>query len=368
VFRRRYIAVFTFAVLSAVGGCSGGQDQSETKDDNAGDQDDNAEGTDEPAWVNAMYLTCRWDSVESQTEVGVACSAASKDPQLDPSAAGITSQAWKVIASDGSTVSAEKRKEGDQNIFVLKARDVSSLGTQAVLTNGSYSKIFVDQFEGLLEGLEKGGKLEACFNAEIGVGDCFKVLGIEIPNADYIGSKTNIKPEDSACANKDTLPAGVPCEVTSDAMTGDYNQATEWFRDGNDLIAADGSLKTGDYCDAKGIKATSPKGTTSIQQRWYPYWKTGERPCFVKYTPAGSPEPWTGKYLVYNKAETKDGQPFCMFAIMAEPTIFGGRIHRLHIFKNPKVFPDTASGKDLTVEALQGFAEHFACQSKPATP
>lgn len=358
---RFYIAICYMTALSIVWGCNGTQSESETKGDST-EPDDNSEGTDEPAWVNSMYLTCEWNSVESQTEVGVACLAASNDPKFDPEAAGIESQAWKVISSDGSTVSAEKKKDGAKNVFVLKAREVGLLGTQTVLTDGRFTKPYAVRFEDLLEGLEKGGKLSACFNAEIGVADCFTTLGISIPNGDRIGSKSNFKPEESACANKGSLPEGVPCEISSDAMIGDYDQASEWFRTGNDLIAADGTLKTGDYCNAAGIKASTPKGATSIEARWYPYWKVGERPCFVKFSPNGDPEPWTGKYLVYNTADTKNGQPFCMFALMQEPTVFGGRIHRLHIFKNPKIFSDNVGGKDLTLESLQNFVEHFSCQ------
>lgn len=323
---------------------------------------ESSEGTDEPAWVNAMYLTCNWNSIESQSQVGVACSVNSKDPAYDPATAGLSEKAWRVMDNEGKNIGAEKKQDGGKNIFVLDAKSVIALSTQAVMSDGSFDKIIQTRFEDLLEGLEKGGKLEACFNAEVGISDCFEALGIKIPTGDRIRNADAVKPEESACANKETLPEGVPCEISSDGFSGDFDQAREWFRDGHDLISEDGSVKSADFCDAGGVKPVSPKGSTNTKTRWYPYWKDGSRPCFASFNPEGPATPWHNKYLAYNTADGKEGEPFCMFAIMAEPTVFGGRIHRMHIFKNPKLFPDAANSQALSREALQAFTEHFSCK------
>ena len=204
-------------------------------------------------------------------------------------------------------------------------------------------------------------KLDACFNAEISIDDCFKAIGITLPTGDRYRSTSSVKPEESACANKDTLPPGVPCEITSDAIAGDLDQAREWYVFGNDLIAADDTLKSKDFCDAKGIKASAPRGAISTKSRWYPHWKQGTKPCFTRFAPNGDPATYDQKLIVYDRKDGVGDEPFCMFAIMGEPTIFGGKILRMHIFKNPKVFPDAAGGSALSITALEAFAEQFIC-------
>jgi hypothetical protein len=350
------------ALAASVWACNSAEtSNSETADTDSKSADKDSEGTDEPAWVNSMYLTCDWNSVETRNQVGVACYIASKDATLTPSAAGLEERNWKTVDSAGKTVSSEDRKEGEKNIFIINAQSVISLGPQVTLSDGKFDKVLTTRFEDLLEGLKKGGKLDACFNAEISIDECFKAMGIKLPMGDRYRNSSSVKPEESACANKDTLPAGVPCEITSDAMAGDLDQAREWYAYGNDLITADGKLKSNDFCDAKGIKASAPRGTISVKPRWYPYWKQSTKPCFKRFSPKGAPEDYDNKFIVYNGKDGIGNEPYCMFAVMAEPSIFGGTILRMHIFKNPKIFADSAGGKDLTVTTLEAFAEQFAC-------
>lgn len=361
IWRRKFIAGVISAVI-ALSGCNGADKNSDDSSKDSEPADENAEGTDEPAWVNSMYLACNWNSIESQSQVGVACSVLSKDPAFDPAAAGITEKAWRVLDNEGKSIGAEKKQDAGKNVFVLDAKSVVALSSQTTITDGTFEKTLQTRFEDLLEGLKKGGKLEACFNAELGVSDCFEALGIKIPTGDRIRNANAVKPEESACSNKDTLPDGVPCEISSDGFSGDFDQAREWYREGHDLITEDGNVKSADFCDANGLKPASAKGSINTKNRWYPYWKEGTRPCFANFVPKGPTTAWHGKFLAYNTEDGKDGEPYCMFAIMAEPTIFGGYIYRMHIFKNPKLFSDAANSGELTKETLQAFAEHFSCK------
>ena len=350
------------ALALSVWACNSAEtSNSETADSDSKSADKDSEGTDEPAWVNSMYLTCDWNSVETRNQVGVACYIASKDAALTPAAAGLEERNWKTVDSAGKTFSSEDRKEGEKNIFIINAQSVISLGPEVTLSDGRFDKVLTTRFEDLLEGLKKGGKLDACFNAEISIDECFIAMGIKLPMGDRYRNPSSVKPEESACANKDTLPAGVPCEITSDAMAGDLDQAREWYAYGNDLITADGKLKSKDFCDANGIKTSAPRGTISVKARWYPYWKQGTRPCFHSFSPKGEPATYNKKMIVYDPEDGVGGEPYCMFAIMAEPSIFGGRIMRMHIFKNPKIFKDAASGSVMNATALEAFAEHFTC-------
>jgi hypothetical protein len=350
-----------FALWSGGWACNSAE-TSETETSSADSKsEEDSEGTDEPAWVNSMYLTCDWNSIESRNQVGVACAVASTNTALTPAAAGIEDKHWKTIDGTGKTVTSEIRKEGDKNIFVVKAQSLIGLSPQVTLSDGKFSKVITSSFEDLLEGLKKGGKLDACFNAEIPIDDCFKAIGNTLPVGDRYTTASKIKPEESACANKDTLPAGVPCEISSDGISGDLDQAREWYVYGNNIIATDGSLKSSDFCDAKGIKPTAPRGGTSIKTRWYPFWKQGTKPCFVDFNPKGSTSAFHEKFVIYDRKDGVDNEPYCMFAAIADPSIFGGKLLRMHIFKNPKLFPDAANKSDFSVSALEGFAEHFAC-------
>lgn len=356
------LMVLTAALFAAFTTNACNSSDSSPASSEADEANEDTQGTDEPAWVNSMFLTCAWDSIESNSTVGVACKTISKDPAFDPAAAGIRTQRWKVLDESGKSVNATKKENGITSTFIMTARDVAQLATEVSLSDGTFSKTLSVRFEALLEGLEKGGKLAACFNTDVGVADCFAALGMSLPNGDRTVGKPKFNPEESACKNTESLPSGTQCSITSDAMIGDYDQAREWFLEGNDLIASDGSLRSGDFCDQKGVKASTPKGSTSRKPRWFPFWKTGSRPCFMPFNPKGVSSPWSGKYLVYNNADSANGEPHCMFAIVAEPSIFGGRVHRMHIFKNPRTFADAASGAELTRDALESFAEHFACR------
>ena len=352
---------FICALFIGVWACNGAETSNTETSDADSKKEDDQEGTDEPAWVNSMYLICDWQSVESRSQVGVACAIASNNPAFSQASLGIVDRHWKTVDIAGKTVSSEGRKEGEKNIFILNAQTIVGLAPQVTLSDGTFDKVITTRFEDLLEGLKKGGKLDACFNAEISIDDCFKAMGINLPNGDRYSNATSVKPEDSACANKDSLPSGVPCEVSSDAMAGDLDQARDWYMEGNDLITADGILKSEDFCDAKGIKPSAPRGTTSIKTRWYPYWKVGARPCFTSFKVNGHPPAYEKKFVVFDQNDGVGGEPFCAFTLLAEPTIFGGKLLRLHIFKNPKLFPDAAMGKEATISSIESFAEHFAC-------
>lgn len=356
---RQALGLALAATLLGLGACSGGDEggsKSEAKsesDPQGGEQPKGEEsGSDEPAWVNAMHLTCAWESAASKSDAGVSCDVAGLP-------AGVTVEAWKVLNGD-QTYSKGKQKaaaSAGSTVFVLPAKDIEGLSPVVTLSDGKKQKDVVGKFKDLLEGMAGISKLVACFNADQAVGDCLAAAGIKVPGGD-VWSYSSMKKDENACAHKDSLPAGVLCELATDAMVGDYDQGRTWFQNQNGLLGDDGTVKASDFCDANGIKEKwLDKATISRKARYFPNWLPNDKrsACFEGALPDK-----LDRKVMYDASAGVGGEPYCFFILLEEPTLFG-TFTRMHILKNPKIFKDAANGAELSASSLEATATYFDC-------
>jgi hypothetical protein len=341
--------------------CSGGaKDEGDSEPADADADGTGTEGSDEPAWVNAMYLTCDWASAETRTDAGVSCDLAGDAPEKDKLAV----ESWR-IKEKGEDYATSMKRDGDKVTFVLPAKRVVDMAVGATVSDGARSANLEVDLKDVLEGLAKDGVLAQCFNTSLQVSDCFAALGIDAPTGDAVTGGM-IDKANNACAHKDKLPKGVLCSLESDGLAGDWDMARDWYMLGNDILAEDGTVKAADFCDASGIKAQSPRGTTERVQRWYPFpLDQGDKLCTKAFEPRKLDDPaLSGRHVLFDPAQGKDGEPYCYFVLINEQTYFGGFI-RMHILKNPRLFPDAANGPELTEAALKATVDHFGCLEAP---
>lgn len=347
--RTTYIAPFMATALALA--CSGGadKDKGEAKADAPAEPAPADESADAPAWVNSSYLTCTWDRAVDEKQAGVICDAGSKDaPQ-------VTVTTWAVTEGDKVATNVRSTPNGANKVdLVQPAKDFAVQTITASLSDGTHTKPIKVELKKALEGFD-GPKLLACFNSQIAVADCFNALGIKLPGTDDLVAKpTRTTPV--TCATKDTLPEGVNCELYSDGMVGDFDQARTWFQNGADLLTPDGKVAAAQFCDTAGIKESWARGSIDRNKRFHPYLDVKELSCFERFMTAG--HPLENKRVITNA----DGQWTCAFVLLEE-VLFVGLVTqtRLHIIKNPAVFPDAANA-GLTLENLNKTADHFGCR------
>lgn len=142
-------------------------------------KDDQDTGTDEPAWVNSMYLTCSWLAIESETNLSFGCSVSSADETVDLKNL-VASTQWKILAADNSLLS-EGVNQNLENLFVLARQ--SFAGIKSDLTLQLKSGQTVSKTASIeLYGLGADGTLAACLNSSTALTACFDQAGVPIEN------------------------------------------------------------------------------------------------------------------------------------------------------------------------------------------
>jgi hypothetical protein len=325
-------------------------------------EDDESETTiaEQPVWVDGAYLTCSWDSIESETEAGVRCGI------LDNTGAKIGQRDWKITWTVRDRFGAEVKyrtkpgTEFGEILMVMAAADIFGSRAVATIVNAQdqTTELFAE-FNASLDGLDDETKLAACFNGDVSIKNCFSLVGINLPIGDtFTDTKDNAV--SLACQNGPPEP-GVMCSIKSDGFAGDLDFARKWFHQGNDLIAADGSIRSQDFCDASGIKEESARGMIDRSVRWFPYFDVGTSPCYNRFLPPGAEATASfGKHVIFNPEDGVGGEPFCYFMILEHPFILGGNHMRMHILLNPKIFPNAAN-VELVADDLVKTASYFSC-------
>ena len=361
--------IFIATLIALLPGCSGGNEgaDSATSSETPSEEDD--EGIDEPVWINGSYLTCGWERVTSDTEASVRCLLDDSDyGEMDPSK---TTVKWVVVDAKGEVFEVSEMASGPKGdrdaIVTMIARFIAGKYVEAILSDGESERRLRYPFDEL-EGMGEGGELSQCFSAEQEtVQGCFEAAGVLVDIGEAATQSTANK-QSKSCGDGGDASADpdVLCEIKSDAVMGGVGTTWDWFVKGDNLIGEDGSIKAADFCDASGIKAQHSLGAIDIETRTYDYWDRGKMPCYDDVKTSFQSSPHFHENIVADTDDGVGGEPDCFFFIIKDPLIVEGYgLPRLHIVKNPKLFPDAANDEKMTLDRLKKTAEHFSCKHVP---
>jgi hypothetical protein len=156
------------------------------------------DGTDEPTWVNAAYLTCAWDSVEAGAKVAITCDVGTHDGVTIPSG---TLLSWTATDANGKAVADVALTPLNAGATKFQAVLPASLAAAVVFVMAEQNVVAsATPLLPALPSLAAESALAACLAtaSEQSLAQCFETAAITV--ADHTGSDRTVTDQVTAPA------------------------------------------------------------------------------------------------------------------------------------------------------------------------